>query len=143
MGFLTLKHMMTTTKKLNRYHSAKEFYEKFLENEIIEATEHFIQSGICKKVEASPRKIKGFLKSQEPIESKEVRSKIFDRHVGLGLHFKYPKCCIINFARMSYQGIPPALYYALTGRGNPPEVEYVMCDKCFENLWKKESIRKI
>ena len=77
------------------------------------------------------REVRDFVRTYSELGLEIGNTDLYMVHIVNGIKFKYPSCCIKNFADMAFQGIPVALYYDLIGRGNKPLSEHIMCDKCF------------
>lgn len=81
------------------------------------------------------REVYNFLRSYIGLDPVIGDTDLYMRHIAQGIKYKYPSCCIKNFADLAFKGIPSALYYDLIGRGHQSKSpDYIMCDKCFHDF---------
>lgn len=77
------------------------------------------------------RDVRNFLRTYEGAHAVIGDTDRYVHYIANGIKFKYPSCCIKNFADLTFQGVAPAVYYDMIGRGNNRLLDYIQCDKCF------------
>lgn len=126
-------------EKSGKFCSLSSFCDSFVTNQIQRQAALYMQTGECEVVDADPQFIKKVLHDLFFDKDVESNTKTYNHMVKLGMEYKYPDCCIRQFARMSSKGVPPALYYALIGRKELIELDYTPCDTCY-NFHKNKSV---